>query len=55
VPSHVPVAPYVVEFVPLHEGAGGVVQLVAVHGVTHRPLVASHVPFCVVQLTVVGV
>jgi hypothetical protein len=55
VPSHVPVAPYVVDIVPAQLAAGGVVQLTPVHGVVHRPVAALHVPLPVAQFTVVAV
>jgi len=50
----VPVAAYVVELVPLHDAAGGVVHVTPLHGSTHRPLVASHTSCAAAQSTVVG-
>ncbi len=49
VPVHVPVAPYVVDFVPLHAAGGGVVQVAPAHGVVHSPLAASQAPFAAAQ------
>jgi len=55
VPSHVPVAPYVVDIVPVHDAAGGVVHATPVHGVVQSPVPASHEPFELAQFVVVGV
>ena len=55
VPSHVPVAAYVVELPLLHVAAGGVVQLTPMHGVVQWPLAMSHAPFVAAQFVVVGV
>ena len=46
-PSHVPVAAYVVDIVPVHVSAGGVVHVTPVHLSTHAPF--SHSWFVIAQ------
>jgi hypothetical protein len=50
----VPVAANVIDVVPLHWGAGGVVHVTPVHGAVQSPVAMSHAPFAVAQFVVVG-
>ena len=52
-PSHVPVAAYVVDIVPVQVSAGGVVHVTPLHGATHAPF--SHSWFVIAQSMSCGV